>query len=192
MTELKEHNTDAAITPSRGITKTIVLVGLMGAGKTTIGRRLAKRLDLEFVDSDFEIEKAAQMSVSEIFDSYGEEDFRAGERRVIARLMDGPTKVIATGGGAFVNDETRALIKKKSVSVWLDATLDILVDRTARRDTRPLLKVDDPRAVLENLMNEREVIYSEADLRVQSCDGPHETVVDMIVKELTNVGAING
>ena len=191
MTELKERNSSGKHASTRGITRTIVLVGLMGAGKTTIGRRLAKRLDLEFVDSDFEIEKAAQMTVSEIFETYGEEDFRAGERRVIARLMGGPTKVIATGGGAFVNEETRALIKDKSVSIWLDATLDILVDRTARRDTRPLLQVDNPKAVLENLMNERTDIYGEADLRVQSCDGPHESVVDAIIEELIAVGAIN-
>jgi len=192
MTELKEHNASAIDAASLGITKTIVLVGLMGAGKTTIGRRLAKRLDLDFLDSDFEIEKAAQMTVSEIFESFGEEDFRAGERRVIARLMDGPTKVIATGGGAFVNDETRSLIKEKSVSIWLDAALDTLVDRTSRRDTRPLLQVEDPKSVLENLMNERTEIYGQADLRVQSCDGPHESVVDAIIRELKAVGAIHG
>ncbi|WP_262693083.1 shikimate kinase [Kordiimonas aquimaris] len=188
MSDSAQHNFEASPIHkgnTLGISKTIVLVGLMGAGKTTIGRRLAKRLDLEFIDSDFEIEKAAQMTVSEIFETYGEEDFRAGERRVIARLMEGPAKIIATGGGAFINAETRALIKEHSISIWLDASLDILVERTARRDTRPLLQVEDPRSVLENLLNERSPIYGEADMKVQSCDGPHETVVDAIVRKLT-------
>lgn len=186
MSDVAHHslNTNMPMPSGLSVTKTIVLVGLMGAGKTTVGRRLAKRLDLEFVDSDFEIEKAAQMSVGEIFESFGEEDFRAGERRVISRLMDGPTKVMATGGGAFINAETRALIKQKSVSIWLDASLDVLVDRTGRRDTRPLLQVDNPRGVLEKLLAERSPIYGEADLKVQSCDGPHETVVDAIVEKL--------
>ena len=190
MTDFVDHNpehTETIPAYDLGITKTIVLVGLMGAGKTTIGRRLAKRLGLDFVDSDFEIEKAAQMSVSEIFENYGEDDFRAGERRVIARLMGGPTKIIATGGGAFVNAETRTLIKEKSISIWLDATLDILVERTARRDTRPLLQVDNPRSVLESLMDERAPIYGQADLKVQSCDGPHEVVVDSIIEKLTSL-----
>lgn len=188
MSDNAQHNPETSLPYEEntfGISKTIVLVGLMGAGKTTVGRRLAKRLGLEFVDSDFEIEKAAQMTVSEIFETYGEEDFRAGERRVIARLMEGPSKVIATGGGAFINTETRALIKEQSISIWLDASLDILVERTARRDTRPLLQVDDPRRVLENLLNERSPIYGEADMKVQSCDGPHETVVDAIIRKLT-------
>lgn len=194
MSDSTQHNHE---TPSAhgentfGISKTIVLVGLMGAGKTTVGRRLAKRLGLEFVDSDFEIEKAAQMTVGEIFETYGEEDFRAGERRVIARLIDGDIKIIATGGGAFINAETRALIKEQSISIWLDASLDILVERTARRDTRPLLQVENPRSVLENLLNERSPIYGEADMKVQSCDGPHETVVDAIVRKLTTTEVTN-
>jgi len=168
---------------------TIVLVGLMGAGKTTVGRRLARQLGLEFVDSDFEIEKAADMAVAEIFETYGEEDFRSGERRVIARLLDGPPQVIATGGGAFVNDETRALIKDKSLSIWLDADIDVLVERTSRKDTRPLLHTGDPREILAKLAQERAPYYSQADIKVMSCDGPHDHVVDDIIKAIDDHNA---
>lgn len=169
-----------------------MLVGLMGAGKTTVGRRLARRLGLEFADSDFEIEKAAQMTVGDIFSTYGENYFRAGERRVISRLMDGPPRILATGGGAFVNDETRALMKEKSITVWLDAALDVLVERTSRRDTRPLLQEGNPAETLKKLMEERGPIYAQADLKVQSSDGPHDTVVDSIIQSLENKGLING
>ncbi|GHF10664.1 shikimate kinase [Kordiimonas sediminis] len=164
------------------VNKSIVLVGLMGAGKTTVGRRLAKKLGLEFVDSDHEIERAADMSVSDIFSNFGEEEFRAGERRVIARLMTGKPKVVATGGGAFINEETRALIKEKALSVWLDADIDILVERTGRRDTRPLLRDGDPKEILMRLAEERAPKYAEADIKVQSCLGPHEDVVRDIVR----------
>lgn len=171
--------------------KTIVLVGLMGAGKTTVGRRLAKRLGLEFADSDFEIEKAAQMSVGEIFETYGEDYFRAGERRVIARLMGGPPRILATGGGAFINDETRALMKSEAITVWLDAELQVLVERTGRRDTRPLLKNGDPADILKKLLQERGPIYAEADIHIQSSEGPHDEVVESIVVALEKKGFLN-
>ncbi len=170
--------------------RTIVLVGLMGAGKTTVGRRLAKRLGLEFADSDFEIEKAAQMTVNDIFATYGEDYFRSGERRVISRLINGAPRVLATGGGAFINAETRELMKDQSITVWLDADLDVLVERTARRDTRPLLKNGNPEAILSKLLEERTPIYAEADIRVQSSDGPHDTVVDAIMRALENKGLL--
>ncbi|WP_420430079.1 shikimate kinase [Kordiimonas sp.] len=167
-----------------GLRRTIVLVGLMGAGKTTVGRRLAKRLSLPFVDSDHEIEKAAGMSVAEIFECFGEADFRSGERRVIGRLLDGKQQIVATGGGAFINEETRALIKEKGLSIWLDADIDILVERTARRDTRPLLKTGNPREILSKLAAERAPFYAQADIKVPSSDGPHEDVVERIVEAL--------
>lgn len=165
-----------------GIDRTIVLVGLMGAGKTTVGRRLARALGLPFVDSDHEIEKAAGMSVAEIFECFGEADFRSGERRVIERLLDGKPQIVATGGGAFINDETRKLIKKRGLSVWLDADIDVLVERTGRRDTRPLLKTGDPKKILKRLAKERAPYYEQADLKVTSSAGPHEDVVEDILK----------
>lgn len=171
--------------------KTIVLVGLMGAGKTTVGRRLAKRLGLEFADSDFEIEKAAQMSVGEIFETYGEDYFRAGERRVIARLIGGPSRVLATGGGAFINDETRALMKTEAITIWLDAELQVLVERTGRRDTRPLLNNGDPEQILKELLQKRGPIYAEADIHIQSSEGPHDEVVEAIVEALEQKGLVN-
>ncbi|WND03952.1 shikimate kinase [Temperatibacter marinus] len=164
--------------------KPIVLIGLMGVGKTTIGRRLSRSIGVGFVDSDHEIEKAAQMSVAEIFDSYGEDEFRAVERRVINRLMQGKPKVIATGGGAFMNEETRALIKKEATTIWLNADIDVLVERTSRRDTRPLLKKGNPEDILRNLAAERNPIYAESTLQVRSSDGPHEIVVANMVKIL--------
>lgn len=167
-----------------GVDSTIVLVGLMGVGKTTVGRRLAKKLGLSFVDSDHEIEQAADMTVGEIFEKYGEADFRSGERRVIARLLDGKPQVVATGGGAFVNDETRSLIKEEGISIWLDADVDILVERTGRRDTRPLLKNGDPKEILARLSEERRPYYSQADLKVVSGDGSHDHVVNDIITEL--------
>ncbi|TNE67543.1 MAG: shikimate kinase [Alphaproteobacteria bacterium] len=176
-----EHDTGHA-EPWRG--RTIVLVGLMGAGKTTVGRRLARRLRLPFVDSDQEIEKAAGMSVAEIFENFGESEFRSGERRVISRLLDGNPQVVATGGGAFVNNETRALIKERGLSVWLDADIETLVERTSRRDTRPLLKQGDPKAILTRLANERAPFYAEADLKVTSSAGPHDNVVGSVIDAL--------
>ena len=194
MPDTKEH-IDIPIGPlnasSPQVARTIVLVGLMGAGKTTVGRRLARRLGLEFADSDFEIEKAAQMTVADIFSTYGEDYFRAGERRVISRLMDGPARVLATGGGAFINDETRTLMKEKSITIWLDASLEVLVERTSRRDTRPLLQSGNPETILEQLLADRTPIYAQADIKIQSSDGPHDTVVDSIVQTLENQGWIN-
>jgi len=164
--------------------KPIVLVGLMGAGKSTVGRRLAMRLRLPFVDADAEIEAAAGMTIADIFERYGETYFRDGERRVIARLVDGTPKVIATGGGAFINEETRRLILETALAIWLDAKVDVLVDRVRRRDTRPLLRARDPREVLEDLAEKRNPIYALAPIHVPSNDAPHETTVNAILKAL--------
>lgn len=162
----------------------IVLVGLMGAGKTTVGRRLAQRLGLAFVDADEEIEVAAGMSIAEIFDRFGEPYFRDGERRVIARLIDGAAKVIATGGGAFMNDQTRALILERATAVWLEADLDTLVERVKRRSTRPLLRDKDPRQVLADLASLRNPIYALAPIHVRSQPSPHDATVKAILKAL--------
>jgi len=159
----------------------IVLVGLMGAGKSSIGRRLAARLNMPFVDADDEIEKAANLSISEIFERHGEAAFRDGERRVIARLLGGPLGVLATGGGAFMDPQTRALIRERGLSIWLKAEIETLLKRVARRSHRPLLKQGDPRAVLEKLMVERYPVYAEADLAIETGDGPHDLVVDQIL-----------
>jgi shikimate kinase len=160
--------------PSRNI----VVVGLMGAGKTKIGRRLAARLGLRFSDSDQEIEAAAGESIEEIFANRGERAFREGERRVIARLLAQPVHVLATGGGAFMDPLTRALIARRGVSLWLRADLDVLVSRVSRRNNRPLLKGGDPRSILGELMESRHPIYAKADVVVDSSDGsPEATVV---------------
>lgn len=156
----------------------------MGAGKTTIGRRLAKRLGLEFVDADEAIEEAAGLTVSEIFTRYGEAHFREGERRVIARLISGMPKVIATGGGAFVDPNTRALMKERAISIWLKAPLDVLMKRVLKRDHRPLLKEDDPQAVMQRLIEERYPIYAEADITIETGAGPHNTAVSAILTAL--------
>ncbi len=163
----------------------IVLIGMMGVGKSTVGRRLAARLGLAFVDADEEIEKAAGMTVSEIFARFGEAHFRDGERRVIARLMDGAPKVIATGGGAFMQDDTRALILDQATAIWLDADIDVLVDRVSRRESRPLLKDRDPRVVLTDLATLRNPIYALAPIHVKSIAAPHEVTVDRILEQLT-------
>lgn len=162
----------------------IVLVGLMGAGKSTVGRRLAGRLALPFVDADSEIETAAGMTVSEIFAKFGEPYFRDGERRVIARLIDGRPKVIATGGGAFVNDDTRALILTQATAIWLDADPRVLAERVKRRDTRPLLSGRDPLPVLRDLAAVRNPLYALAHIRVPSANAPHDVTVSAILKEL--------
>ena len=161
-----------------------MLVGMMGVGKSTVGRRLAARLGVSFVDADEEIEKAAGMSVAEIFELYGEAHFRDGERRVIARLMDGAPKVIATGGGAFMQDETRQLILDQATAIWLDADIDILVDRVARRESRPLLKGKDPRVVLTDLAAARNPIYALAPIHVKSIAAPHDVAVARILEQL--------
>lgn len=162
----------------------LVLVGLMGVGKSTIGKRLANSLGRSFVDADEEIERAADRSVSEIFDSHGEAYFRDGERRVIARLMEEGHGVIATGGGAFVDEETRALVLEKGIAIWLDCDLDTLVERTARRDTRPLLKQGDPREILRGLKENRSRAYAQAHIHVATDDGPHNATVERILQEL--------
>ncbi|MEM1131581.1 MAG: shikimate kinase [Pseudomonadota bacterium] len=166
------------------IDRPIVLVGLMGSGKSTVGRRLANSLKLRFFDADEEIEKAADRTISEIFSEYGEGQFRDGERRVIARLIGKKPIVLATGGGAFINAETRALIKRDAVSIWLDADLDTLAERVSRKNTRPLLHGKSPRAVLEKLAGERNPIYAEADLHVTSATGPHMATVERILEAL--------
>jgi shikimate kinase len=162
----------------------IVLVGLMGAGKSTVGRRLAKRLGLPFVDSDDEIERAADHSISEIFERFGEASFRDGERRVIRRLVGGPPTVLATGGGAFMEPATRALILERCIAIWLDADAETLAERVRRRDTRPLLQDEDPLPRLRELAAARNPVYAEAHLHVRSQDGPQEQAVERIVEAL--------
>jgi shikimate kinase len=166
------------------IDRPIVLVGLMGVGKSTVGRRLAKRLGLEFVDSDTEIEQAAGYSISEIFERFGEPSFRDGERRVIARLVEGRPKVIATGGGAFMDPRTRELILERCIAVWLDADPAVLAERVARRDSRPLLKDKDPLKVLQELATVRNPVYAEAQIRVHSQPMPHDHTVEQILTAL--------
>ena len=164
--------------------RSIVLVGLMGAGKSTLGRRLAHRQGLAFADSDEEIEKAAGRSISEIFQQFGEKEFRDGERRVIARLVEGAPKVLATGGGAFMNESTRTLILAKCIAIWLDADIETLAERVARRDTRPLVSGKDPVQVLRALAEKRNPVYAEAHIRVKSETMPHERAVEQIVQAL--------
>lgn len=170
------------------IRRPIALVGLMGAGKTSVGRRLARRLGLPFADADSEIEAAAGRSVADIFDELGEKAFRDGERKVIARLLDGPTKVLATGGGAFIDEACRALLLERATVIWLRAELEVLLDRVARRDTRPLLRGGDRRAILQKLLSVREPIYAQAHLTVDSCEGPHEKTVSAILRALEDAG----
>ncbi len=166
--------------------RTIVLVGLMGAGKTKIGRRLAARLNLPFFDSDNEIEIAAGETIEEIFRNRGEAVFRDGERRVIARLLERPPHVLATGGGAFMDPATRALIARHGVSVWLCADLDVLVARVSRRNNRPLLQRSDPRSVLADLIERRHPIYAEADIVIDSSDGSAEQTTTRVIAALAN------
>jgi shikimate kinase len=167
------------------VDRPIVLVGLMGAGKSCIGRRLAQRLRLPFIDADREIEQAAGCSIPEIFSRHGEQAFRDGERRVILRLLESPPFVLATGGGAFMDPRTRAAIREKAISIWLRADLDLLVRRTGRRSDRPLLQVDDPRARLAELMDTRYPVYAEADLTVDSQDGPPDATLERVLAALS-------
>ena len=166
------------------VDRPIVLVGLMGVGKSTVGRRLANMLERQFIDADDAIEEAAQRSIAEIFDEFGESYFRDGERRVIARLIEENSGVIATGGGAFVDDETRALILERAIAVWIDAEIDTLVERTSRRNTRPLLRNGDPKAILTDLHNKREPFYAQAQIRVKSEDGPHNDTARAIIEAI--------
>ncbi len=189
-----DHDASTSLTPAeievlaRRIDRPVVLVGLMGVGKSSVGRKLAGLLHMPFIDADEEIERAAQMSIPEIFATYGEPYFRDGERRVIARLLDGPEaqrrKVIATGGGAFVNAETRALILKDGIAVWLDSDVETLLERVGRKDNRPLLKDGDPREILTRLKAEREPAYAEAPIHVISTSGPHSRTVAKVLKEI--------
>jgi len=166
------------------LSRTVAIVGLMGAGKSSIGRRLAQRLKVPFVDADSEIEAAAGATIEEIFERHGEPAFRDGERRVIARLLEGPVRVIATGGGAFMDPATRQLMRERAISVWLKADLDLLLPRVLRRNNRPLLKTGEPRAVLERLIEERYPIYAEADITVDSPDGPPDATVELVIAAL--------
>ena len=170
------------VTKTKALKRTLVLVGLMGAGKSSIGRRLAIRLGAEFVDADLEIEQAAGCSIEDIFTLHGETAFRDGERRVINRLLKRAPHVLATGGGAFMCEETRETIRSCGFSIWLRADIDVLLRRVQRRNDRPLLKDDDPREVLERLIAERYPVYGEADLIVDTTDAPHSTVVNEILE----------
>ena len=168
----------------RKLEKTLVLVGMMGAGKTSVGRRLAHVLGVPFRDADAEIELAAGCTVNEIFEVFGEPAFRAGERKVIARLLGEPPHILATGGGAFMDEETRIRIKQSAISIWLKAPIELLLERVIRKDTRPLLRNTDRRAALERLLREREPIYAQADITIESDSGPHDTAVKAIVAAL--------
>jgi len=183
---------ECTIVPLLGA-RSVVLIGMMGAGKSAIGRKLAARLGIPFVDADAEIEAAADMSIPEIFASQGEAYFRDGEKRVIARLLESGPQVLATGGGAFMNPDTRALIGRKGVSVWLKAEFDVLMRRIKRRADRPLMRTANPAETLRQLMAERYPVYAEADMTIQSRDVPHETIVSEILAALAaSVGADTG
>ena len=165
--------------------RSIVLIGMMGVGKSSIGRRLGSRLGVPFVDADTEIERAAGMSIADIFARHGEAAFRSGEARVIARLLNGGPQVLATGGGAVMNEATRALIKERGVSIWLSAELDLLLRRISKRKAeRPMLQTDDPAATLRELLASRAPIYAQADITVQSRDVPHDAIVTEIIEAL--------
>ncbi len=183
-----QEQTESRETSAPKVQRSIVLVGLMGAGKSTVGRRLATALHLPFHDADQEIETAAGCTISDFFERYGEQAFRDGERRVISRLLDGPRHVLATGGGAFMDPNTRDLIKHQGLSIWLRAGIELLMTRVAKRQTRPLLQTGDPRATMEKLMAERYPIYAEADITIESNGGPHDTVVQQILAHLTGSG----
>ena len=161
--------------------RNLVLVGLMGAGKSAIGRLVAQQLSVPFIDSDHEIERVSRMSISDLFAAYGEEEFRALESRVMKRLLKSGPRVVSTGGGAFINERTRKHIKRGGLTIWLKADLDVLWERVSKRDTRPLLKTENPRQTLENLMNARYPIYAEADLTVQSRDVRKEVIANEVL-----------
>jgi len=172
------------VTVQQPIDKSIVLIGMMGAGKSSIGRRVATRLSLPFIDADAEIEAAAGCSITEIFERYGEEEFRAGERRIVARLLAGPAHVLAAGGGAFMNEQTRKIIAIRGISIWLRADLEVLLQRVSRRTDRPMLQVADQRTSLIELMERRNPLYARADLTVESTDGPLEQTADRVIEVL--------
>jgi shikimate kinase len=176
-------NLDAEITAALG-KRCVVLIGMMGAGKSTIGRRVAARLRLPFLDADTEIEAAAGMSIPDIFEAHGEPHFRDGEARVIARLLDGGPAVVATGGGAFMREETRNRVRDKAVSIWLKADADVIMKRVRRRSDRPLLQNADPEGTVSRLLGEREPVYGTADLTILSRDVPHDRIVDECIEAL--------
>jgi shikimate kinase len=176
---------EAALVAALG-RRSIVLVGMMGAGKSSIGRRLATRLGIPFVDADAEIEAAAGMTIEEIFANYGEPSFRSGETRVITRLLESGPQVLATGGGAFINPETRGIIRRNGISVWLKADFDVLFRRVKRRNDRPLLKTADPAETLRKLIAERGPTYGQADVSVHSREVPHETIVEEILAAIAD------
>jgi shikimate kinase len=190
MTDITLQNGEAGQLSAAAIlgllgSRSIVLIGMMGVGKSSIGRRLAARLNIPFVDADTEIEKAAGMSIPDIFARHGEADFRSGEARVIARLLDGGPQVLATGGGAVMNPDTRAAIKAKGVSIWLAAEFEVLMRRiNKRKNDRPMLQTADPAATLRELLAEREPVYAQADIAVQSREGPHDAIVAEIMTAL--------
>lgn len=165
--------------------RTIALVGLMGCGKTSIGRRLAKKLELPFFDSDQEVEMAAGCSMKEIYSVFGEEAFKSGERRVIARLLDQPTHILATGGSSILDEETRALLQEKSITVWLDADLETLIARVSRRNDRPLVQNNDPRAVIEGLIEECYPVYETSDIHVKTYDEATNATVDRVIEAIS-------
>jgi shikimate kinase len=184
-----KNDNDATLSPAAILAqlgqRSIVLVGMMGVGKSSIGRRLGARLGIPFVDADSEIEKAAGMSITDIFTRHGEASFRSGEARVIARLLEGGPQILATGGGAIMNADTRAAIKGKGVSVWLAADFDVLMRRISKRkNDRPMLQTADPEATLRQLLIEREPVYAQSDLTVQSREVPHDAIVMEILKAL--------
>jgi shikimate kinase len=166
------------------LNRTVALVGMMGAGKTSVGRRLAARLEVPFRDADHEIEAAAGMSVAEIFERFGEPYFRDGERKVIARLLEDPPHVLATGGGAFMDDATRTAMKRAAFTIWLKAPVGLLLSRVRKRETRPLLKNGDLRATMERLLAMREPVYATADMVLESADEPHGAAVERILEVL--------
>jgi shikimate kinase len=171
---------------AKRLDRPVVLVGLMGVGKSTVGRRLARRLGVPFIDSDSAIEDASGFSAAEVYERFGEHDFRDGERRLVARLVEGEIRVIATGGGAFVDPRTRKLLNDRAITIWLDAPVSILTERTGRRDTRPLLRNGDPKGTLERLSEERRPAYEEAHIHIKSGAGAHRDVVEAIVDALDN------
>src|SRR5215813_6557373 len=185
-----QNDADTAIPPGLILSalerRSIVLVGMMGVGKSSVGRRLAARLSIPFVDADSEIENAAKMTVPEIFAAHGEAYFRSGEARVIARLLEGGPQVMATGGGSMMNADTRALIRSKGVSIWLDADYEVLLRRVKRRTDRPMLKTVDPAETLRRLLDERRPVYAQADLTIRSRDAPHDTIVSEAIGVLAD------
>lgn len=196
MPELATHNAAFAPPEAAAIVKalgrrSVVLVGMMGAGKSSIGRRVAARLTVPFVDADGEIEAAAGMTIPEIFDNHGEAYFRAGEARVIARLLEGGPQVLATGGGSFMNPDTRAAIKANGISFWLKAEFEVLLRRVKRRTDRPMLKTADPEETLKRLIAERYPVYALADATILSRDAPHEKIVEEIIEDLARLTGLD-